>query len=93
MNKKFKSINHSIDNRQLTTTVTFDDDSLIYIFVQRGMIFVADCDYQELSQRIDNDDTESFEAYDTIDGCDYYMDSEYAEYINSALLFLSNALL
>lgn len=91
--KKFKNINYCLDHTQLTTTVTFADDSVIYIFVQRGMIFVADCNYAELSQRIEDDDADSFEAYDTNDGCDYYSRSEYAEYINCSLLYLANRFL
>ena len=90
INKELKSIQHYFEASQLHTVVIFEDDSVIHIFVQRGMIFVADCDYEELSQRIENDDTESFEAYDTIDGCDYYKRSAYAEYINCALLQISN---
>lgn len=91
MNKKeLKKVNYRFDSKQLTAIVTFEDDSTIYIFIQRGMIFVADCNYEELSRRIDNDDTDSFEAYDTTDGCDYYSKSAYAEHINCALLQIAN---
>ena len=92
-NKELKKIDYYLNQKQLDTIVTFDDDTTVYIFIQPGMIFVADCNYTELCKRIDNDDTESFESYDTVDGCDYYSKSEYAEYINCALLYLSNRLL
>lgn len=91
--KELKSINYFFEQQLLTAILVFDDDSTVYIFVQRGMIYVADCSYAELEQRIDNDDTESFEAYDTIDGWDYYSRSVYAEYINCALLQIANRFL
>ena len=61
-----------------------------HIFVTPGMIFVAKCDWVELTRRIEADDTTSFESYDTTDGCDYYMKSEYAEYINCALMSIAD---
>ena len=91
--KTVKSIQHYLEQTQLTTVVVFEDESVINIFVQSGMIFVADCNYTELSKRIQADETDTYESYDTFDGCDYYMSSEYAEYINTALLYLSNCFL
>ena len=91
--KTVKSIQHYLEQAQLTTVVVFEDESVINIFVQRGMIFVADCDYTELSKRIEADEYETYESYDTIDGIDYYASSEYAELISTALLYLSNRFL
>lgn len=61
-----------------------------HIFITPGMIFVADCDWIELTRRIEADDIDSYESYDTSDGCDYYMKSEYAEYINCALMSIAD---
>lgn len=91
--KTVKSIQHYLEQAQLTTVVVFEDESVINIFVQRGMIFVADCSYDELSKRIEADEYETYESYDTVDSIDYYMSSEYAEYINTALLYICNRLL
>lgn len=91
--KTLASIKYSLNEHMHTTVVTFEDNSQVYIFVCSGMIFVADCDYATLSERIENDETDTFESYDTIDLADYYMQSEYAEYINSALLDISHRLL
>lgn len=93
MKKEIQLIDYRFDDRMLTTKLTFDDGSKAYVFVQNGMIYVADCDYNELCKRIDNDDTDSYEAYDTTDGCDYYMRSEYSEYINCSLLQIANRFL
>lgn len=93
MKKEIQLIDYRLDDRMFTTKLTFDDSSKVYIFVQNGMIYVTDCDYKELCERIDNDDIDSFEAYDTTDGCDYYMQSEYSEYINTSLLHIANRFL
>jgi len=91
--KTVKSIQHYLEQAQLTTVVVFEDESVINIFVQRGMIFVADCSYDELSKRIEADEIDTYESYDTVDGCDYYKSSMYVSYINTALLYLSNRFL
>lgn len=88
-----KSIQHYLDQSMLTTVVTFANDRQINIFIQRGMIFVADCSYDELSKRIEADEVDTYESYDTVDGCDYYKSSMYVSYINTALLYLSNRFL
>lgn len=92
-NKKLKSINYYLYQSRLDTVLTFDDDTTTYIIIERGMIYVADCNYSELCERIGNGDIDSFESYDTIDGCDYYTASKYAEYITCSLLYLSNRVL
>ena len=91
--KTVKSVQHYLEQALHTTVVVFEDDSVINIFVQRGMIFVADCNYTELSKRIDADEYEAYEAYDTVDGVDYFASSEYAELISTALLYICNRLL
>ena len=88
-----KSIQHYLDQSMLTTVVTFANDRQINIFVQRGMIFVADCPYDELSKRIEADEVDTYESYDTVEGCDCYKSSMYVSYINTALLYLSNRFL
>ena len=91
--KTVKSIQHYLEQAQLTTVVVFEDESVINIFVQRGMIFVADCSYDELSKRIEADEIDTYESYDTVDGIDYFASSEYAELISTALLYICNRLL
>jgi hypothetical protein len=91
--KEIKSVLNSLADSRLTSELKLEDNSSMYIFIQRGMIFVADCDYVTLTQRIEDDEYESFEAYDTCDTTRYYETSEYAEYIDAALLHLANLLL
>lgn len=90
--KELKDINYTYADRLLTTEVTFEDDSKIYVFVCSTMIFVADCDYTELSKRVEAE-SDDFEAYDTVDTVDYYTASNYAEYINMSLLYLTHILM
>lgn len=89
--KNLKEVSYEIVKGQRATAVlTFEDDSKKYIFVECGMIFVADCDYEALTKLALDDDIDSFEAYDITDCCDYYMSSEYASEINSLLLKIVN---
>lgn len=88
--QNIKAVKYSMADSMHTTVITFEDDSQIYIFICNSMIFVADCDYAELSTRIDNDDTESFESYDTVDTMAYFLHSKYATEICSALLDMSH---
>ncbi len=88
--KLFKTIQHTLDQDVLTTTVEFKNAAAINIYTTHGMIYVADCSYAALQERIENDECDTFESYDTIDECDYYTTSEYHEFITSALLHLVN---
>lgn len=95
MNKKITDINRTYDyvEKCMTTELQYEDGSKKYLFIIPGeMIYVADCDYTELSKRIDAGDLDSFEAYDMTDGCSYYTASEYAEEISDALLWLTHKL-
>lgn len=86
--KEVKKWTHKFEDGMQTTELLHTDGTKTYIFVIPGdMIFVADCDYEELGRRIDADD-DSYEAYDLTDGCSYYLDSVYAEDISDALLHL-----
>lgn len=91
--KELIKTTYSFADKQHNTELVYDDGSKVYIYIQCGMIFVADCSYEELSQRIANDDIDSFESYDTSDGCSYYLASEYATDISDALLDLSHRML
>lgn len=91
--KDIKTIKYELDKEKLTTRIVFEDNEKLFIFITYGMIFISKFDYKELSKRIDNDDLESFESYDTTDGYDYYVTSKYSQFVNESLLYLSNRLL
>lgn len=87
MKKELSNIKHYVANDGVyATQYIWQDGTCTYVYViPNSMIFVADCMYEELKQRIDADD-DSFEAYDLTDGCSYYLSSEYAEEISDALI-------
>lgn len=88
--KKIKEVEYSFKDLMHTTVLTFEDDTKKYIFIERGMIFVCDFDLDELTRRIEADDIDSYEAFDTSDGLSYYLDCDYADEISDALLDLVN---
>ena len=91
-NRELKKVEYYLHQKRHETVLLFDDDSVIYIYIEFGSIFVTDCNYEELTKLIESDeyDIDSFEMYDTIDGCNYYRRSSYADYIDNALLNLSH---
>lgn len=92
MNKKLINFNYTYDvvEKRMTAELQYEDGNKKYLFIIPGeMIYVADCDYTELSKLIDAGDLDSFEAYDMTDGCSYYMTSEYAKEISDALVWLT----
>lgn len=89
MTEKIKKVTYKFEDCMQTTELLLADSTTQYIFVLPGdMIFVADCDYAELTRRIAAGDTESYEAYDMSDCCSYYLASEYAEEISDSLMHL-----
>ena len=90
MNNKVVDFNYSYADGIHTTELILVDNTKRYIFIQYGMIYVCDCTLDELEARINNDDIDSFEAYDTTDGCSYYLNSKYSEEISDSLLHLVN---
>ena len=88
--KQVKSISKTFAEHSYELKLTFDDDSSTYILVEPGMIFVSSYTADELTKRIEADETD-FESYDTSDLCDYYNNSEYREYIAYALLDIMNS--
>ena len=92
MKKSIELIQHRVIESGRTpsheTELTFSDGSLKYILITDGMIFVSDWPEDELNRRIlENDDSaELYTAYDTTDGVAYYLSSEYAAEISSAMI-------
>lgn len=81
-----KEIVNCYENNRITSHIIFSDDSQVFIYIENGMIFVADREYNQ----IDFDDIDSYEAYDTADGVAYYYNSDYAKYISEAFIWFYN---
>lgn len=80
------------DNTHVTK-LTFADNTVKYIFIELGMIFVSDWPLEEFSQHVTEDDCLLYEAYDTADGCAYYLNSDYAAEIADSVINFQQHLL
>lgn len=90
---ELQKVKYYFNNTWHTTKLTYSDASHVYIFIFPGdMVYVTDCNYSVLCQRIEADDLDSYEAYDLSDGHCYFLASKYADEICDAFIDLTNRL-